>query len=206
MTATHLLASVDPKLTWYVARASGIVDWLVMAASIIWGLALSTRLLRRPGLPAWLLSLHRHLGALALVFLAVHVVALLADDFVSFGPADVLVPFASRWEPGSVAWGIVAMYLVIAIQITSWLKSRLPRALWRRVHHASAVVFVTATVHGLAAGTDGPNPLLQWGALGISSLVIVLTIVRLVGGSRIRRISPPSTRSVSRRDPRGTAA
>ena len=47
---------------WYVARSSGIVALVLAAASVIWGLLLSTKVLeRRPG-PRWLLDLHRWLG------------------------------------------------------------------------------------------------------------------------------------------------
>ena len=32
-------------LLWYTARAAGIVTWALLAASVLWGLALSTRVL-----------------------------------------------------------------------------------------------------------------------------------------------------------------
>ena len=52
------------KIPWYVARSSGIVAWALILATIVWGLLLATKVLgRKPG-PAWLLSLHRYLGAL----------------------------------------------------------------------------------------------------------------------------------------------
>ena len=51
-------ATLNAKLTWYAARASGMVGWALVTASIIWGLALSTRALgdrprdsRDPSLP-----------------------------------------------------------------------------------------------------------------------------------------------------------
>src|SRR5437764_11280232 len=60
-------------LIWYTARAAGIVTWALLAASVLWGLALSTRVLRGRPRPAWLLDLHRFLGGAAIAFLAVHV-------------------------------------------------------------------------------------------------------------------------------------
>ena len=36
-------------LTWYMARSAGLVAWALLAASMLWGLALSSRVLgRRP--------------------------------------------------------------------------------------------------------------------------------------------------------------
>jgi hypothetical protein len=66
----------------------------------------------------------------------------------------VLVPFASTWHPLAVAWGVVALYLLLAVEITSLLRARLSQRVWRGVHFASFGLFVTATIHGLAAGTD----------------------------------------------------
>ena len=94
------------------------------------------------------------LGALALVFTGVHVGAILSDTYVHFGLVDVLVPFTSSWHPGAVAWGVVALYLLVAVECTSLLRARIPQTLWRRVHYASFPLFVMATVHGLTAGTD----------------------------------------------------
>jgi hypothetical protein len=86
---------VNEQIWWHVARAGGIVAWLLLALSVAWGLLLSTKLLGRRPTPAWLLSLHRMLGALAVVFTVVHVTGLVADSYVHFGPSDVLVPLAS---------------------------------------------------------------------------------------------------------------
>src|SRR5436305_6190919 len=109
-------------IPWYVARSSGIVAWALILATIVWGLLLATRVLGRRPTPAWLLSLHRYLGALALTFLGVHVVAILLDNYTSFSLVNVLVPFTGTWRPAAVAWGIVAMYLLVAIEITSLLR------------------------------------------------------------------------------------
>jgi hypothetical protein len=97
------------QLWWYVARAGGLLSWALLAGAVLWGLALSSRAFGKRPRPAWLLDLHRYLGGLALVFLGVHVVAIVLDGYVHFGLSQVLVPFASTWHPGAVAWGIVGL-------------------------------------------------------------------------------------------------
>src|SRR4029078_10244831 len=87
----------------------------------------------------------------ALIFTGVHVAALLADQYVHFGLAGVLVPFASKWHPGSVAWGVVAFYLLLAVELTSLARARLSKKIWRRVHFASFALFIVSTIHGLTA-------------------------------------------------------
>jgi uncharacterized membrane protein YbhN (UPF0104 family) len=56
-----------------------------------------------------------------------------------------------------VAWGIAALYLLIAVEITSLVRRSLPNRLWRRVHYASFAIFALATIHGVAAGRT-PEP------------------------------------------------
>jgi DMSO/TMAO reductase YedYZ heme-binding membrane subunit len=141
-------------LPWYVARSSGIVAWALVVATIGWGLLLATKVLGRRPTPAWLLSLHRYLGALTVAFVGVHVGATLADTYTNFGITDVLVPFTGTWHPVAVAWGIVGMYLLGAIEITSLLRRRLSKRAWHSVHMMSYFLFATTTVHMLTAGTD----------------------------------------------------
>jgi hypothetical protein len=188
------------KLTWYAARASGLVAWAVVTASIVWGLALSTRVVRRRGAAAWMRDLHRFLGTLALVFVAVHIAALVADNFVYFGPGELFVPMFSAWRPGPVAWGIAATYLLVAIQLTSWTMRWLPRRLWHAVHLASFPMFAFATVHGFTAGADNRNLAVQWVALTGSFLVIFLIGFRLHAmQTATARVTPYFTRRESRR-------
>src|SRR5258708_16952391 len=108
---------------------------------------------------AWLLDLHRWLGGLALTFTGVHVVTIMADTYVHFGLVSVLVPFATHWHPVAVAWGVVSMYMLAAIELTSLLRRRIANSVWRRVHMLSLPLFVSSTIHGLSAGTDAKTPM-----------------------------------------------
>jgi sulfoxide reductase heme-binding subunit YedZ len=164
---------------WYQARAAGLVAYVLLSASIVLGLALTTRLFGRRPRPAWLLDLHRWLGGLATIFVGVHVVAIVADSYTHFGLVDVFVPFASSWHPTAVAWGVVGLWLLLAVELTSLARARLPRRWWRVTHIASFPLFFVATFHTQFAGTDFSVPALRWGTLGVVALVIALTFVRL---------------------------
>jgi DMSO/TMAO reductase YedYZ heme-binding membrane subunit len=171
---------VNGPLWWYVARSSGLVAWALAAASVIWGLGVSGRPLGRRVPPAWLLDLHRFLGGLALAFTGVHVGGLLLDRTVEFGLAAVLVPFASGWRPGAVAWGVVALYLLVAVEVTSLAKRRLSHRVWRRLHLLSFPMYVAATAHLLSAGTDARSILVQRTAVAATALVLFLALLRLL--------------------------
>lgn len=177
------------KLTWYAARSGGIVAWLLLALGLILGLLLSSRVLGKRASPAWLLSIHRFLGGLSVIFTFVHVGAIMLDDFVAFGWTDVLVPWASEWNPGAVAWGIIATYLAIAIELTSFAMRRLPKGLWRGVHWLSAPLFVMATVHGYQAGTDAGRAFI----IAIVAACVALAALTVVRVLNARRQTEPKT-------------
>jgi methionine sulfoxide reductase heme-binding subunit len=173
------------SITWYVSRSSGLTAWLLAASAVVAGLMLSTRRQRsrrRTGeatgetTSAWLLDLHRAMALGSVLFTVVHLGALVADNYVYFGWAELFVPMASDWRPGAVAWGIVAMLLMIVVQTTSWLMRFLPRRVWHTIHLGSFGIVAAATVHGWQAGADrGTWPFTA--GLGSGLLVIVLAVV-----------------------------
>ena len=200
MTAA-MVARMDTRFWWWLTRASGVVAWLVVAAAVVWGLLASTKMIRRRGIPAWILDLHRYLGTLTIVFVAIHVGAIYADSFVKFGPRELFVPFASTWRPHAVAWGIVSTYVLVAIQTTSWLMRKLPRKLWHRIHVLSIPMLAMATVHGFLAGTDRGNRAVQWSAFAFLIGVLFLLTVRVISPSRSAR----SAVAINIREPRAQA-
>ena len=103
---------MNSKLLWYAARSSGLVAWVLLAAAVVWGLAISTKALGARPRPAWLLDLHRFLGAAAVVFSGIHVASIVLETYVHFGLVEVLVPFTGTWHPVAVAWGIAGVYLL----------------------------------------------------------------------------------------------
>jgi predicted ferric reductase len=182
---------MNEQLWWYVARSGGITALVLTGLSVIWGLALSTKVMQGTPTPKWLLSLHRWLGGLAVSFTGVHVAALVADSYVDFGLTDILVPFASSWKPGAVAWGIVSMYLLVAIQASSLMMKRLPRKLWKAIHMSSWFLFWTGVVHGATAGTDAGNPLYVLLVGTITLLIMALTFTKFLSARQKRRLARP---------------
>jgi len=178
---------MNEQIWWYTARSGGIVAWVLLALSVAWGLLLSTRLISKRGAPAWLLDLHRFLGGLALVFTLVHIGGLVADSYAHFAWSEVLVPMASKWKPGPVAWGVVGFYLLIAVEVTSLFMRRMSRKVWRAVHFSSFPLFVVAGIHGARAGTDAKNLAYRLTSVALVSATMFLTLVRILSQRRHRR-------------------
>lgn len=182
-----MAAELHPQIWWYLTRSSGFIAWGLSILAIMLGLALATRALGPNPRPAWLLDLHRFVGGLTVLFLAVHLGALVADSYVHFGVADLLVPFASSWRSGAVAWGVVAFWFLIAVELSSLMMRRLPRRTWRAIHLTSYLAAVMATIHALTAGTDADNPLVIWSVVASVSAATFFLVFRLVLPKRKQR-------------------
>lgn len=139
---------------WNLTRATANVSWALILLSVVIGVLMSTRALKKIDRPAWMRDIHSWLGGLALIFAALHVVTLILDNFVTFTIVDVLVPFTSNWKPIPVALGIFSLYSLAAVQVTSLMMKKMDKQVWRRIHMLSYVLFATVVVHALTAGSD----------------------------------------------------
>jgi LPXTG-motif cell wall-anchored protein len=171
---------VSNETWWYIARSSGFIAWAAAVGSLLFGMALSTRALGRKPRGPWLLDVHRYLGAVAVAFVGLHLVALIADNFVHFSVVDLLVPFATRYHTTAVAWGVLAFWLLVAVEVSSLVMHRLPRKTWYGIHLTSYVIAVAATMHALYTGTDTSNPVFRWAGLLALGLAGFFTIYRVI--------------------------
>lgn len=169
-------------VTWDIARAGGFTAYILLALSVIVGLALSTKLQSPSRWPRLINSeLHNFLTLLSTIFLGVHVLAVWVDPFTHFGWNEILIPFASYYRPIWMAFGIVALYLGITIGISTLLRKRIGYIWWRRLHVITLVIFLLTTVHGLFTGSDTQT---WWG------LSIYLVSIVVVGLLFCRRVFP----------------
>ncbi len=167
-------------VTWDTARAGGLISYVLLTTAVALGLVLRNRWqsTRWPRLVTN--ELHGYVSLLALVFIAVHVLAVAVDPFTHFGLTAVLVPFASHYRPVWMSLGIVALYLLLAVWVSSRLRHRIGHRLWRQIHVLAFGVYGAATLHGLGTGSDTRT--IWAGALyGVSvGLVGSLLAVRLL--------------------------
>lgn len=145
---------VSSKAAWYVTRASGTVGYLLLAASTVWGLVLSAKLVPRVVPPSISLAMHNYLSWMAIGLAILHGLALLFDGFYTYTPADLIVPFIGPYRPFWVGLGVIGFYLMVLTSASFWLRKQLGQKNWRLLHYLTFVAFILVTVHGWIAGTD----------------------------------------------------
>jgi DMSO/TMAO reductase YedYZ heme-binding membrane subunit len=136
---------------------------------------------------------------------ALHGVALLFDPTLNFGFLAVLVPGTAPWRPTSVAAGIVAGWLMLALALSFRVRRRIGQRRWRQLHYASFGAFTHALWHGLTTGSDliGTRGLI-FAAVALAP-VLWLTFLRILtprSAPRPRRVPPPAATSSPDEAPR----
>jgi len=153
MTTAAVATATSPL--WFATRATGLIALVLLTGTVLLGILTSARFAR----PAWprfvTVSLHRSLSLLTITFTALHVLTTITDPFASISVVSVVVPFTSGYRRIWLGLGAVAFDLLLAVLVTSLLRTRIPPRAWRAVHWAGYACWPVALVHGLGTGTDG---------------------------------------------------
>src|SRR5215208_50516 len=89
------LAGTDPKVYWYLSRATAFVSLTILWISMALGLGLSNKMARLwPGAPA-AFAIHEYVSLLGLAFALFHALILLGDHYIHFTVAQIFIPFST---------------------------------------------------------------------------------------------------------------
>jgi len=159
---SDFLALDNIHIWWYISRAAGLMGYLLIWLSMIWGFAISSKIFDRFLERMFTYDFHEHLSLLGIGFMLLHVIALLFDYVEPLSLAEVLLPFISRYRPFWTGVGIIAFYLSLLVTVTFYIRSRISMKTFRAIHYLSIAAFVGALFHGLYAGTDSALTWVQW--------------------------------------------
>lgn len=146
---------------WYVARASGIVAYLLMFFVIILGAGMTTSYIYKYIDPTKAWIVHKYLAIALGITLFAHITGILLDKFVKFNIWDVLIPFASSYRPFFLSLGIFGFYTLLVIIFSSLLYRIKYKKAWRGIHYAVYPLFIFSFFHGTFIGTDSHTLLMQ---------------------------------------------
>ena len=160
---------------WFMARIGGIMAYLLLWLSTIWGLIFSTKVTEKL-IPAPIIyGLHEFLAILAIGFAALHALVLLGDRYIQFNIFQVMIPFMAPYRPFWSGIGVIAFYLSAGLTASFYVRRYIGHRVWRALHYLTFVAFILALGHGLMAGTDSqawPMTLLYL-ITGLSTLFLI---------------------------------
>ena len=146
------------SVEWMAIRGSGIISFVLLAGSTIWGLLISTKVLGRAVKAKPVAWFHESLAIGSLVATGIHMYFLFNHEFIDFGYRSLLVPGASAWRPLPVALGVVAFYTLFVITVSFYVKKWIGQNAWRAIHMTAFGTFLAAALHGIFSGTDSGHP------------------------------------------------
>ncbi len=192
LAAVFVLPAVAPALSlslvgseakgyWYLARGAGLVGYTLLWLSVALGLLMTNKLARVwPGGPT-AFDLHQFSSVLALAYAVFHMLILLGDRYLSYTLPQLLVPLASQdYRPLAVALGQVALYIMLPITFSFYVRGRIGHRAWRLLHFASFALYLLVGAHAWLAGTDSGAPLVIALYTVTGASVIFLTVYRIL--------------------------
>ncbi|MCP5096558.1 MAG: hypothetical protein GY943_13480 [Chloroflexi bacterium] len=180
VTQTAVFLNLSEKTAWYFTRATGTVAYLLLTASTIWGLLLSSKIIKET-VPAMLsLAMHNFLSWTAIGITGLHMVALLFDTYYTYTISDLLIPFIGPYRPEWVGLGVIGFYLMLLTSLSFYWRKFMGQLWWKRLHMLTFVAYLLITAHGITAGTDSGSTAMNTVYWGSGLLVLFLTNYRIL--------------------------
>ncbi len=158
---SSLLGAGAGNMAWYITRSAGLTAYLLLWLSVLWGLAIPSKILDGLLHGSFTFDFHEFISLLGIGFLAIHLGALLFDAYMPYSVLQILIPGLSSYRPLWIGVGIVSCYLTLLVTVTFYLRSRIGQKAFRAIHVFSLVAFLGAALHGLLSGSDTALPAVQ---------------------------------------------
>jgi DMSO/TMAO reductase YedYZ heme-binding membrane subunit len=186
-TISRAAALEHDKLPWYASRLLAFLSYFAVAASVVYGLLLSTKLLDAIAHRPISFALHQDLAAFGLGLAGVHGMLLALDKTVPQTLAQIAIPFAGPYRPLWVGAGQVSFWLMAVVVGSFYVRRRIGQRAWRLLHYTTFLAFVGATAHGLLSGTDSGQAWAWWSYVVPTIAVVFLFVYRVVASVSERR-------------------
>lgn len=175
----------------------GLVATGVMTINLFFGLLISFQyspMRNWPNRRIPLSDLHKWTGYSALFLALLHPAILPFTSIAKFTFWDILVPINAPVQPIVYTIGAAAVYSLIFVSITAYLRARFKYAFWKQLHYVSYGVIVLFTIHGVLANPaikeEVPIDWLDAGKIFVEVCALVCAILliwRVTNGRAIRR-------------------
>lgn len=191
------LAGTDPKVFWYLSRATAFVSLTILWLSMALGLGLTNKMARLwPGAPASF-AIHEYVSLLGLAFAVFHALILLGDHYINFTIVQILIPFSTQsYRPIWTGIGQLALYLWLIVVLSFYVRSSIGQKTWRTIHYLSFALYLMGLAHGLFSGTDSTAAWAHWYYWISAGSLLFLLVYRIVNTIMEKLMKPAARRAV----------
>jgi len=180
-TMANSLSGDNPKVYWYLSRATAFVSLSILWLSMALGLGITNRMARLwPGAPA-AFAIHEYVSLLGLAFALFHAMVLLGDHYINFTVAQIFMPFSTvDYRPLWVGVGQIGFYVWLIVALSFYIRSMIGQKTWRVLHYLSFAMYLMGLSHGIFSGTDSTETWAQWYYWVSAGSLLFLLIHRIV--------------------------
>lgn len=165
--------------TWYISRASGLMGFALLYLSIFLGLTIRVPFLRKAFAPLYAMQAHCWIAFQATLFALIHAVILMFDKFINFSLLDIFIPYASSFEPGLIALGILGFYLMVILTASSYARKYMSQKLWRALHFMNIILYGSVVAHAYLLGSDMKNEIIGNIFIFMNVLLVIMMLVNM---------------------------
>ncbi|MFN8459203.1 MAG: hypothetical protein U0401_31895 [Anaerolineae bacterium] len=169
----------ETQAYWYMARAGGIVSYLLIWLSVVWGLILSTKITEGRIPAALAFGLHEFLSLSTILFATLHALVLLGDHYIGFNLFHLTIPFIAPYQPFWTGLGTLGLYLSAALTGSFYIRKQLGQKTWRALHYLTFIAYILVLIHGLMAGSDSKLSFIRFMYLGTGLSILFLVYYRI---------------------------
>jgi predicted ferric reductase len=169
----------------------------LLTLNILIGLLLSTKynpVRNWPHRRVNTVKLHNWTGYVALALSLVHPVVILFSSTAHFRLVDIAYPLDAPKQPYVNTLGALALYLLVAVVVTSYFRFEIGRRIWKRLHFATYGLFVLYAVHAVLTDPtleDAPIDYLD-GEKVFVELCVLLVLLGIAYRVRWQMRRPPA--------------
>jgi predicted ferric reductase len=127
--------------------------------------------------------LHNWSGYIALSVSILHPIVLLFNKTTRFRVMDLVYPVHSPSQPLENTIGAIALYMVAIVVVTSYLRVRLGRRVWKAFHFSVYVAAIAMFWHSVFTDPDLKNSPVDWfdgGKVFIEICLLVIVVVSVL--------------------------
>ncbi|HEY7349343.1 MAG TPA: ferric reductase-like transmembrane domain-containing protein [Ktedonobacterales bacterium] len=177
-------AAAPSPLLWYLTRTTAVSAYVTLTFAAMLGMVRGVARGSGEHL-SWVVDeLHQVLATIFAALVVLHLVTLIYDPFLPFSLGNILLPADEPYRPLAVDLGVVALYTLVVVLCSTWIRRSIPYRFWRMLHYASFATFVLVTLHGLLAGSDAGELWMRALYAGASAAIGFLVLMRFLNRPR----------------------
>ncbi len=153
-----LFSTNSVQTMWYITRASGLIAYVLLWFSMVWGLGVSSKIFDKLLHGTFTYDFHQYISLLAIGFTLLHAGVLLFDGYMPYSIFQILIPFISPYRPFWIGIGVIGFYLMLLVTVTFYMRTKISMKTFRAIHTFSLLAYFAITLHSFMSGSDSSLP------------------------------------------------